>query len=137
MKHDRFTLVHVVQQKHPRSDGRDHPVEVGTLHPTRAHLRTLQAIQEALLIPVCLHPANEPRPGIGQSLVVQIHRVLGGEHQAKAKGSRLFQQGKQGFLGRRIGWMGRQVAKQLVHVKQRPQAGGSSLGSHPAYHLFE
>ena len=78
----------------------------------------------------------EPGPGVGETLVVQIDRVLRGQHHPQAVRPRLLEQGEHGGLGRRVGG-GREEAEDLVHIQQRPQRAGAGLRAHPRDHLVE
>ena len=75
---------------------------------------------------------DEPRAGIGESFVIQVNRVLGGQQNTKPKSARLLQHAKQGLFGWRVGsrW---KIAVNLVHVKERAQGRGALLCPHPGF----
>ena len=87
--------------------------------------------------PAGLELAHEPRPHVGEALVVEVHGVLGGEHHPDTLGPGLLEQREQRPLGGRIGGMGREVAEDLVHVDEGPQLGGARLLAHPRLHLVQ
>ncbi len=121
--------MHVVQQETALAEPGQRllhflPVEGATMR------RAFQAFHHPRLVPFRLQPADEPGAGVRQALVVEIDRVLGGEHQAEAVGARLLEQGQQQTLGRRVRGR-RHVAEDLVHVEDRAQAGRARLSAHP------
>ena len=87
-------------------------------------------VEQALLVAVGLQPTDHPGPGVGDRLVVDVDRVLGGQHDAQPERAGLLHHRHDRLLGRRVGRRG-QVAHHLVHVQQRPQIGGAALASHP------
>ncbi len=97
---------------------------------------TGQPLEEAVLVPLGLQAPDEPGAGVGQALVIQVHGVLRREHDPEAEGPGLLEQGEQGPLGRRFAH-GREVAEDLVHIKEGAKAGRPGLGSHPAEKLVE
>ena len=101
---------------------------------TRGH--PLQPLQQTGLVALRLQTADEPRPGVGQTLVVEVDRVLGGQQDTHPKGSGLLEQGKKRPLGRRFGDR-REEAEDLVHIDDGPQASGTLLGPHPAEDLVQ
>ncbi len=96
----------------------------------------LQPVDEPRLVLLGLQAADEPRAGVGQRLVVDVDRVLGGQHHAEPEGPGLLEQQHDRLLGRRVRGR-RQVAGDLVHVEQRPQVGGAALPPHPRDELGE
>ena len=68
---------------------------------TRRH--ALQPLDQAGLVALRLQFADEPGAGVGQGLVVQIHRVLRRQQHADAERPRLLQERHQRHLGRRVG----------------------------------
>ncbi len=98
--------------------------------------RTRQAFHHAHLVALGLQPANEPGAGVGQPAVIQIHRVLRGQHNAQPESAGLLQQRQHRRLGRRIG-RGRKIPEDLVHVEQRAQGRRACLATGPRQHLVE
>ena len=96
--------------------------------------RRAHPVEQALLVPVGLQPADHPRAGVGQRLVVDVDRVLRAEHDADAERSGLLHQRHDRLLRRRRGG-GRQVAGDLVHVQQGAQVGRAALTAHPGDQL--
>ncbi len=105
----------------------DRAVEVGHVDGPggRGH-----ALEQAGLVTLGLESTDEPGPGVRHGLVVQVDRVLRGEHHAHAEGTGLFQNGEDRLLRRRLGG-GWHVPGDLVQVHQRPQLVRSRLGSEP------
>ena len=64
VKDDRFPLMDVVQQEYPRAQRRDHLVEISPAQTARSDFDAFQPVQQPLLVPVGLHPADEPGPGV-------------------------------------------------------------------------
>ena len=130
-----LALVHVVHQEDAFAEsGQDFfdpaPVEGA------AGRRALEPRHDAVLVAFGLEPADEPGPGVGQALVVEVDRVLGRQHDPQPEGARLLEQGEQRLLGGRVADR-REVAEDLVHVEQRAQAGGPRLGPHPGEDLVQ
>ncbi len=98
--------------------------------------RAFEAIQQPRLVALGLKPSQEPRAGVRQPLVVEIHRILRREHDAQSVRARLLHQQQQRRFRRRIRHR-RHVARDFVHVEQRAQAGRARLRAHPAHHLIE
>ena len=73
---------------------------------------------------------------LDERLVVEVDRVLGGEHEAEPEGAGLLEQGEQRRLGRRVGRVRRQEAEHLVEVEERAQLGGPRLRAQPAAHAL-
>ena len=96
--------------------------------------RALEALEDAGLVPLGLESADEPGAGVGEALVVEVHRVLGGQHDADPERPGLLEQGQQRPLGGRVGDR-REVAEDLVHVEEGPEARRPGLGAGPAEHL--
>ena len=92
--------------------------------------------EQAVLVPLGLQPADHPRPGVADRLVVDVHRVLGGQHHADAERACLLHQRHDRLLRRRHCGR-REVPSDLVHVDQRPQVGGAALAPHPRDDLGE
>ena len=88
--------------------------------------RRAHALEQPGLVPLGLQPADHPRAGVGDGLVVEVDGVLGGQHHADAEGPGLLHQRHDRLLGRRVRG-GRHVAGHLVHVDERPQVGGAAL----------
>ena len=129
--------MHVVHQEHAAAQAGEHllhPVAVERL--PRLGGCPLEPLDDARLVPLGLQPAEEPRAGVRQRLVVEVHRVLRGDDDAEAEGAPLLQQRQQRRLRRRVRH-GRQVAEDLVHVEERAQAGGAPLRPHPSHHLVQ
>ncbi len=69
----------VVQQKDPRIQGGDEPVQVSAIGQG-PHCRegSLQTLQHPQLVPLCLQLPDEPGAGVGEGFVVQVNGVLSG-----------------------------------------------------------
>jgi hypothetical protein len=96
----------------------------------------LQPLQHAHLVSLGLEPPDEPRACIGESLIVQIDRILRGEHDAEAVGPRLLEKSQKRPLAGRLG-DGREKTEDLIHVQQRAETGRAGLGAHPGDNLVE
>ena len=96
-------LVHVVHQElracraptawRPSARGRTPPPAGAPSRPSRSRA----------LVALGLQPADEPRAGVGERLVVEVDGVLRREHDAEAGGTRLLEQRQQRPLRRRVG----------------------------------
>ena len=129
--------MHVVQQEHALAERRQQLIELRPIEAGAGRSRcALEAVEHAGFVALGLQAPQHPGAGIGQCLVVQVHRVLGGHGQAQAERARLLEQREQRRLRRRIGNR-RQETENLVEVHQRPQAGGAALAAHPADQLIE
>ena len=126
--------MHVVEQEDALVEGRQQAV--GGRPVERPGRRTLEPVEHPRLVPLGLQPAEEPRPGVRQALVVQIHRILGRQQHADAERPPLLQQRHQRRLRRRVRHR-RKVAEDLVHVDDGAQARGARLGAHPRHHLVQ
>ena len=78
-----------------------------------------------------MQTADKPGAGVGQRLVVEIHRVLRRQDETQAVSTCLLEQSEEQFLAGRIRG-GRQIAKHLVHVEDCAQARRALLRAHPA-----
>ena len=95
----RRVLVHVVHEEHPLAQagqGLLHLLAVEAALGARRH--SFQSLEQAVLVPLGLQAADEPGAGVGQALVVEVHRVLGGEQDAHPERAGLLEQGQSGFL---------------------------------------
>ena len=93
-----------------------------------------ETIEQALFVTIGLEPTDHPRAGVRERLVVDVDRVLCGEHHTDSEGASLLHQGHDGLLGRRVGrWW--EIAGHFVHVEQRPQIGRTRLTAHPGDQL--
>jgi hypothetical protein len=126
--------VHVVQQEHAFAQGRQRLV--GGLAIESSGRRPLEPVEHACLVAIRLQAAQEPGPGVAQALVVEVHGVLRREDDPDAEGPRLFQQRQERRFRRRCG-DGREIAGDLVHVDDRPQAARPALAPHPADDLVQ
>ncbi len=107
-------------------------VEFGVLRSGCA----FQSIEHAHLVALRLKPAEKPCADIGERLVVQIDRILRRQQTPQTERPPLFQHGYHRALRRRIRRR-REIAVNLIHVKQRAQGGRATLRPHPAEHLIE
>ena len=98
--------------------------------------RPFQPLEHAILVALGLQPAQEPRAGVREPLVVEVDRVLRRQHDPQAEGPRLLEQREHRHLRRRIG-RGGEVAEDLVHVEDGPQARRARLGPDPGQHLVQ
>ena len=96
-----------------------------------------QAALEPLAVLLGLQRPHHPGAHVGEALVVEVHRVLGGEHDAHPLRARLLEQGQQRPLGGRVRGVRREVAEDLVHVDERAQLGRPALAAHPGLDLVE
>ena len=127
--------MHVMKKKHPLAETGENfthtlPIEL------RTGCRTFEPRHHALFVVLGLQPPDKPGAGVGKALVVKINRVLGGQHHPETEGPGLFQKGQQRQLGRRI-FHRRKETVYLVHVKNRPETGGTRLGTHPTQDFIE
>ena len=137
LKDDWTIFVDVVHQKNAAAQAGDDLVKLAAVEAAAGCGRDgFQPFQHARLVALRLQLADEPGAGVGQSLVVQVHRVLGRQHHADTEGARLFHQRQQRALAGRFA-DGREEAKHLIHVDQRAQAGGTGLRAHPGDDLFQ
>ena len=93
---------------------------------TRPGRGALEPLEHARLVALGLQPAEEPRAGVRESLVVEVHRVLRREHDAEAERAGLLEQRQQRRLRGRLRDR-REVAGDLVHVEDRAQARRARL----------
>ena len=96
-----------------------------------AGLCALEPVQQPLAVTLRLQPPDQPRARVGEALVVEVDRVLRGEHDAEAGRARLLHQRQQRALGRRLGDR-RREAVDLVEVQDGAQARRARLAPHPA-----
>ncbi len=137
LEHHRPVVVHVVHHEDALPQRREDPVHLRAVEGVpRGGRRPLQALEHPVLVALGLQPADEPRPGVGEPLVVEVHRVLRRQHDAQAVGARLLEQGEHRQLRRRVGGRG-EVAEDLVHVEDGAQARGPRLRPGPGQHLVE
>ncbi len=124
----RLVAVGRAEQEGALAQPGDHPPQLLLVEPLGAAGDTGD---DPVLVLAGLQPAHEPGADVGQPLVVQVHRVLGGQDHAETEGAGLLEQEQHGFLGRRVG-AGREEAEDLVHVEQAAQAAAALLAAHPA-----
>ena len=108
-------LVDVVHQEHAALEARQRGVELLAVEPRR---HAFEPVEHARLVAFGLQLAEEPRAGVRQPFVVEVHRVLRGQYDPHSKRARLFEQRQQRRLRGRVGH-GRQIAEHLVHVEHR------------------
>ena len=114
----------------------------GGLHFTALKLaaaradRAFEAVEQSSFVALGLQAADPPGADVRQRFVVEIHGVLCGEQHAQTKGARLLQEDHHRLLRGRHGG-GRQVAVDLVHVKEGAERGGALLRTHPAEQLVQ
>lgn len=72
----------VVHQENAAAEACQHLLHGLAVERAATRRRALQPIQHARLVALRLQTADEPRARIGQSLVVEVNRILGGEHHA-------------------------------------------------------
>ena len=131
LEHRLFVVVHAVQQEHPLLEAGEQPVEPAAIErPARRRRRPFEPVEHAGLVPRRLQAAEEPDAGVGKPLVVEIDRILRGEHHAEAEGTGLLEEREDRPLAWRIG-RGRHVAKHLVHEEQRLERRRAALRAHP------
>jgi len=130
-------VVNVVQDENARVDGAQQPIDVVDVEGVIGRLQRLQPRQHAVFVVFSLQLADEPRPGVGQALVIKIAGVLCGEHQPDAEGARLFEQPQQRLFAGRVVRMWREEAEHLVKVQDRAQAGRAAERAHPGEHVLQ
>ena len=84
--------MYIVQQEYTPAEAGD-GARVGLA--VEAAADGLEAIEQALLVALGLELAHQPCARIGKPLVIQVDRILSGEHDANPKCPRLFEQGQQ------------------------------------------
>ncbi len=85
----RFRLVNIVQDKLARAEITDQAVDGRHIQRRGSIAGAVQPFEDALFVVLGLHLADKPRPGVGQTLIVDILRVLCGDHHPQPKGARL------------------------------------------------
>ena len=86
-------LVHVVHQEHAVAERAEHaPDRLPVEARAAAGRRALESVEHAHLVALGLQPPDEPRAGVRERLVVEIDRVLRGEHHPDAERARLLEQ---------------------------------------------
>src|SRR5262245_60137868 len=95
-----------------------------------------ESLQNARLVALGLQATNKPRAGVVQPLVVEVDRILRRQNDAEPESPRLLQESEQWLLRRRIGDR-REVAEDLIHIKDGAQAGRTRLRSHPTDGLVQ
>jgi hypothetical protein len=129
--------VHVVQEEDPAPEAAQDLLQGPAVEAlVAAGGRTLQAVEHARAVALRLEAPDEPRPGVGEPLVVEVDGVLGREHHADAERARLLEERQERELRRRVRDR-REVAEDLVHVEQRPETGRAGLRPDPAEHLVQ
>ena len=106
-------------------------IEFSDVHAT---VGTFHTFEQPGLVSFGLKPANHPCACVRDCLVVDVDRVLRGQHQTNTKGSGLLQNGKNRFL-RWWHCRRRNETKHLVHVDQHPQVVAAWLAAHPGHDL--
>ena len=83
LEHDGRLVVDVVQEEHALVERRQQAVRLRAIdRPGRG---ALEPVEHARLVALGLQPAEEPRPRVGEALVVEVDRILRGEHDARAR----------------------------------------------------
>ncbi len=100
LEHDGRVLVHVVEQEDAAAERRDQLLERRAIEPALPG-RALEPVEHPLLVLVGLQPADQPRAGVREALVVEVDRVLGRQQHAHAERARLLEQRQQRLLRRR------------------------------------
>jgi len=121
--------VDVAHQEDARLEAGDELLDGGQIH-IAAGGGFLQPGDDPVGVALRLQAADEPGADVGEALVVQVDRVLGGHQHAQAEGAGLLEQADQRLLARRVHDR-REVAVDLVDVEQRPQAGRAALVADP------
>src|ERR1044071_2668760 len=114
--------MHVVQEK-------DALVETGEqlLHRLLVKLlastgrNAFESFEHSRFVAFSLQATDKPCACVRESFVIEIDRILRGEHNAETKRASLFQKCQERQLRRRIRDR-REVTKDLVHVENRAQA---------------
>jgi hypothetical protein len=84
-----------------------------------------------------LKTPQEPEPGVGEPLIVQIHRVLGGQHEAHAEGARLLEERQEGTLGGWVEGIGREEPVNFVEDHEGPEMLRACLTAGPGGEFAE
>ena len=116
-------VVHVAHEERALRQRRHRRLELRAVHAARG-VAAEQPLDHAGLVALGLQPADEPGAGVAEALVIEIDRVLRGQHDAEAECARLLHQREQRRLRRRHR-RGREVPEDLVHVEERTQARGA------------
>ena len=124
--------MHVVQQEHALLRRGEEPLHLRGLDP-----RALEPALQPLAVLLGLQRAHHPGAHVGEALVVEVHRVLGGEDDPHPLRARLLEERQERPLGGRVRRVGREVAEDLVHVDERAQLGRPPLAAHPGLDLVE
>ena len=126
--------MHIAHQKHTLTQIGNHGFDSFLVQSITTTAE--QTFHHARLVTLGLQATDEPCAGIGKPFVIQIDRILCGEHYPQTKSSRLLHKSEQRQLRRRHG-SGREVAEDFIHVHQRPQGRGTGLSAHPCHHFIE
>jgi len=84
-------LVHVVHQEDALAQAGEDALRARAVEAL-AGRRSFETVEQPGLVALGLQAADEPAAGVREPLVVEVHRVLSGEHDAEPVGARLLQQ---------------------------------------------
>ena len=132
----RRVLVHIAHQKHALRQRRHHFIERTAIKSRCAANRAFKTIEHAHLVAFGLQAADQPRTAVRQAFVIEIHRILRGEHATESEGAALFEQSQHRRLRRWIRGR-RKITENLIHVEERPQTGGARLIAHPGNEFIQ
>ncbi len=121
------------EEELPLLEPADRFVECGEI---RASGGRAQSLEHALLVPLGLQAADEPRRRVRHRLVVEIDRILGREHHPDAVRPRLLEDRQDRLLRRRHRGRGHE-AVDLVHVDERAEVARPGETAHPGDDLRE
>ena len=127
--------MHVAHQEHAAAEVRHQSLQRRAVE-SLARRRARQAFDHARLVALRLQAADEPGARVGQSAIVEVHRILRRQHDAESERAGLLEQGQHRRLRRRVG-RGREIAEDLVHVEQRAQRRGARLPARPREHFVQ
>src|SRR5450830_296018 len=128
----------VVQQELARLETAQDTAEPRPVERATPFLQgSLEAAEHTFAVAVLLKLADDPGTGVAETLVVDVHGVLGRQHHAEAKRACLLHQGEQGHLGwwvERVRW---EVPEHLVEVQEGTQRIRPLLETQPGKNLLE
>ncbi len=120
-----------MQDELARPDAAQQRVHRLDIQPGGRVAGAVEPFEHALLVVLGLQLADEPRPRVGEPLVVNVFRVLRADEHAQPEGPRLLKQPHQRLFGRRVVGVRREHAECLVDVQQRAQARRAGERAHP------
>ena len=83
--------MHVAQQEEARREAAEQSDQLAAVE-AGAGRGALEAVEQTLAVALGLQAAEEPGADVAEALVVEVHRVLGREHDPEPEGARLLEQ---------------------------------------------